>query len=127
MDLMNHQLINSIERVKCGLQRILDSVQENSLTLFDKGFYFLDLLYQWQTSSTQSHWLIPLRKGVKCDVLRELGLEKTEKGKHFQYITSLLNNTTYPANEVVSVYRHRQEIELGYREVKQYLLDKLMH
>ncbi|OOF58779.1 transposase [Rodentibacter myodis] len=75
-----------------------------------------------QTSSTQSHWLIPLRKEVKYDILRELGLEKIEKGKHFQCITSLLDNTTYPANEVVSVYRHRRKIELGYREVKQYLL-----
>lgn len=156
MDLTSHQVINS-ELAPYGTSEmqlakgLLETVQANSLTLFDKGFYSLDLLYQWQTATTQSHWLIPLRKGVKYEILQELGqgdkliklnttpqsrkqnpalpesfcvrlLEKTEKGKQFQCITSLVDNEKYPANEVLSLYRHRWEIELGYREIKQYLL-----
>lgn len=49
-------------------------------------------------------------------------MKKTEKGKHCQCITSIVDNAKYPANEVLSLYRHRWKIELGYREIKQGLL-----
>jgi hypothetical protein len=39
-------------------------------------------------------------------------------------LTSLVNPTAYPAREVVTLYRERWEIELGYDEVKTHLLER---
>ncbi|WAJ71887.1 transposase (plasmid) [Catenovulum adriaticum] len=50
-------------------------------------------------------------------------ITKTIKSKHYQVITSMLNPMKYPAAEIVERYTHRWEIELGYREMKQTLLN----
>jgi len=42
---------------------------------------------------------------------------RTERGQH-TLLTSLLDPTSYPAHEVVALYRERWEIELAYDEVK---------
>jgi hypothetical protein len=39
-------------------------------------------------------------------------------------LTSLLDHRRYPANEIVSLYHERWEIELGYNEVKRVMLDR---
>ncbi len=44
-------------------QQLINSTPDNSLTLFDKGFYSLGLLHKWNSTGTNRHWLIPLKKG----------------------------------------------------------------
>ncbi|GAA3535091.1 hypothetical protein GCM10022394_13340 [Zobellella aerophila] len=105
----------------------------------------------WQQGQ-QRHWLLPLRKGIQYEVVRSLGrqdklvrlttspqvrkkwpglpetlearlLSKTVKGKPVNILTSLTDAMSYPGREIVDLYVHRWEIELGYREMKQHLLD----
>lgn len=43
-------------------EKLIETTPDNSLTLFDKGFYSLGLLHKWQTTGSERHWLIPLKK-----------------------------------------------------------------
>jgi hypothetical protein len=43
-------------------EKLIDKTADNSLTLFDRGFYSLGLLHKWQTTGKERHWLIPLKK-----------------------------------------------------------------
>ncbi|WP_411571815.1 IS4 family transposase, partial [Pectobacterium cacticida] len=124
---------------------------DNSLTLFDKGFYSLGLLHDWQQKGTNTHWLLPLKKNVQYEEIKSLGrhdklirltttpqarkkrpelpltiearlLTKQIKGKEVRILTSMLDPMAYPAAEIVDLYGHRWEIEMGYREMKQHLL-----
>ena len=131
--------------------RLIASTPDYSLTLFDKGFYSLGLLHQWHRTGTERHWLLPLRKGTQYRVVRKRGhgdeqveltpspqarkkwpdlpetiparlLSKTIKGKRVQILTSMTDPRRYPAADIVDLYPHRWEIELGYREMKQHLM-----
>ncbi|SPY45269.1 Transposase DDE domain [Photobacterium damselae] len=44
------------------------------------------------------------------------------KGKDYQVLTSMIDPLRYPSKDIVALYEHRWEIELGYREQKQYML-----
>lgn len=132
--------------------KMTEKVPDNSITLFDKGFYSTGLLHHWQTSGERRHWLLPLKKQVRYDVVRRLGrgdelvllksspqarkqwpdlpveitarlLTRTTNGKERQVLTSLTDHNSYPGNSISELYRHRWEIELGYREVKQGMQD----
>lgn len=50
-------------------------------------------------------------------------VSKTIKGKAYQILTSMLDERRFPSEEIVELYRYRWEIELGYREMKQSLLN----
>ncbi|WP_443190429.1 transposase domain-containing protein [Pseudomonas indica] len=50
-------------------------------------------------------------------------LSKTVKGKVRQILTSMTDPLRFPSEEIVDLYSQRWEIELGYREMKQSLLD----
>lgn len=131
--------------------QLIDSTPDHSLTLFDKGFYSLGLLHCWQHSGTERHWLLPLKKGAQYRVIRKLSsgnalvelttspqarkqwpglpesiqarlLSKTRQGKTLHILTSMTDARRYPAADIVDLYSHRWEIELGYREMKQSLL-----
>lgn len=54
-------------------ENLIETTPDHSLTLFDKGFYSLGLLHQWQTTGEERHWLIPLKKNVQYDVIKTLG------------------------------------------------------
>jgi len=130
---------------------LIEKTPDHSLTLFDKGFYSLGLLHQWQRTGTERHWLLPLKKGTQYQIIRKLSsgnalvtlktspqarqkwphlpetiearlLSKTLKGKQVQILTSMVDFRRYPSSDIVDLYGHRWEIELGYREMKQYLL-----
>ena len=132
-------------------EQLIEQTPDNSLTLFDKGFYSLGLLHKWSTTGTSRHWLIPLKKGTQYEVIREFGkhnqlirlkttpqsrkrypdlpitiearlLTKTINGKQHQILTSMTDPMKYPSADIVDLYSHRWEIELGFREMKQYLL-----
>src|SRR5690606_21444996 len=124
---------------------------DHSLTLFDGGYYSLGLFHQCHQQGQDRHWLIPARQGLRYEVVRRLRdrdqrLRRTTsaqapqrfsdlpacvearlityqvKGKPRQVLTSLLDTRRYPCDDLVELYSHRWEIELGYREMKQSLL-----
>ncbi|AQS36625.1 transposase family protein [Shewanella psychrophila] len=132
-------------------EKLIDSTPDNSLTLFDRGFYSLGLLYQWQSTGNERHWLIPLKKNVQYEVLRSLGrndkivqlksnpharkrwpelpnelevrlISRKVNGKEYSVLTSMIDPMRYPVADIADLYVHRWEIELGYREQKQYML-----
>lgn len=157
MELTSHQLINSAfdgyqnSEIKLA-EELIQSTPDHSLTIFDKGFYSLNLLYQWQQSGEERHWLIPVRKGLQYEIIKSNGrldkqvklkisaqarkqnpdlptyiearlVTKSIKGKLHQVLTSMIEPLRFPSAEIVELYSHRWEIELGYREMKQTLLN----
>ena len=132
-------------------EKLIDSTPDHSLTLFDRGFYSLGLLHQWQTTGNERHWLIPLKKNVQFEVVRSLGrndkivqlksnpharkrwpklpyelevrlISRKINGKEYSVLTSMIDPMRYPVADIADLYVHRWEIELGYREQKQYML-----
>lgn len=133
-------------------EQLIDSTPDHSLTLFDKGYYSLGLLNRWSQTGTERHWLIPARKDLNYEVLHRTGkndcrvrlkttpqsrkkfdelpefiearlVSKTIKGKEYRILTSMVDELRFPSDEMVELYRYRWEIELGYREMKQSLLN----
>lgn len=131
--------------------RLINKTPDHSLTLFDKGFYSLGLLHQWVSTGVERHWLLPLRKNTQYHVIRRLGeghelvelttgfqarkkwpglpekitarlLTQSIDGKCRQVLTSMVDPLRYPSTDIASLYSQRWEIELGYREMKQYML-----
>ncbi|WP_294112794.1 transposase, partial [Pseudoalteromonas sp.] len=45
----------------------------------------------------------------------------------YRILTSMTDRLRYPGNEIVELYCHRWEIELGFREIKQTMLDSAYH
>jgi len=132
-------------------EQLIETTPDNSLTMFDKGFYSLGLLHQWQTTGTARHWLIPLKKNVQYEEIRKLGrndklvrlssnpharkrwpqlpetltvrlVSRKIKGKQYDVLTSMIDPMRFPSTDIADLYGHRWEIELGYREQKQYML-----
>ncbi len=54
-------------------EQLIETTPDNSLTLFDRGFYSLGLLNAWQRKGQNRHWLIPLKKGTQYEVVEKLG------------------------------------------------------
>ena len=133
-------------------EQLIDTTPDHSLTLFDKGYYSLGLLHRWHQTGNQRHWLIPARKDLNYEVVQKFGkhdcrirltttpqsrkkfddlpesiearlLTKTIKGKDYRILTSMADPIRFPGDEIVELYRYRWEIELGYREMKQSLLN----
>lgn len=150
--LLNGAAFDSVSKSEVDLTvPLINNAPSQSLTIFDRGFYALGLLHKWQTSGEEKHWLIPLRKGVQYTVLAKLGrgqelvelklspqaqkkwidapetiqarvITKTIKGKEVRLLTSMTDAMKYPGADIAELYSHRWEIELGYREMKQYML-----
>lgn len=132
-------------------EQLIETTPDNSLTMFDRGFYSLGLLHKWANTGVERHWLIPLKKNVQYEVVRKLGrqdklvkltsnprarklwpelpneltvrlVSRQIKGKQHDVLTSMTDPMKYPLAEIADLYSHRWEIELGYREQKQYML-----
>lgn len=132
-------------------EKLVETTPDNSLTLFDRGFYSLGLLHKWQTTGVERHWLIPLKKNLQYEVIRSLGrndkivqlnsnprarklwpslpksiearlVTRKINGKQYSVLTSMIDPMQYPSADIGDLYTHRWEIELGYREQKQYML-----
>ncbi len=98
------------------------------------------------------HWLLLLRKKTQYEVIRRLGradeivslkttsharkqwpglpteitarqLPRKVGGKERQMLSSLTDHNRYMGNAISELYQHRWEIELGYRETKQGMLN----
>ena len=156
MELTSHLLIGAaMDKYSTNemilAEQLIETTPDNSLTLFDRGFYSLGLLNAWQAKGQNRHWLIPLKKGAQYEVVEKLGkqdlrvriatspqaqkkwpglpthvearlLHKKVKGKECFILTSMLDTKQFMGDEIVDLYSQRWEIELGYREIKQQLL-----
>ncbi|XPF94167.1 IS4 family transposase [Colwellia sp. RE-S-Sl-9] len=157
MELTSHLLTQSafdsvdINEMKLA-GSLVETTPDHSLTLFDRGFYSLGLLYRWQSTGISRHWLIPLKKNVQYDIVRSLGrqdkivrltacpqarkkfpelpesiearlVSRKVNGKACEVLTSMTDAMKFPVADIVDLYGHRWEIELGFREMKQSLLD----
>ncbi len=150
--LLNSAAFDSVSVSEVDLTaQLVDQSPSHSLTVFDRGFYALGLLHRWQSSGEEKHWLIPLRKGAQYTTIAKLGkgqelvelklspqarkkwadapetlqarlITKTIKGKEVKLLTSMTDPMRYPGADIAELYSHRWEIELGYREMKQYML-----
>ncbi len=128
-------------------------VPDQSLVIVDRNFFAADVLIGFGKEGNEKHWLLRAKsnatyKRVKrygpgdelaeFTVTREMrrkdpSLPKTwcvrvityqRKGFRPQrLLTSMLDFERYPAQEIVSLYHERWEIELGYGELKTDLLD----
>ena len=153
MEVSSHLLLASeFDGRKVGemslAERLIPSIPDHSLTLFDKGYYSLGLLYHWQNKGNNTHWMLPARKDLQFKVkhqLREhdaiITLSPTPQarkkfpdlpdtidarlttyevdGKAYRMLSSMTEPLQYPYDEIVDVYTQRWEIELGFREMKQ--------
>ncbi|WP_340678765.1 transposase [Paraglaciecola sp.] len=77
MKLSSHLIINSeFDARHVGemtlAQRLINSVPDNSLTQFDRGYYSVGLLYEWQNSGQHTYWMLPARKYLQFEVIRQL-------------------------------------------------------
>lgn len=54
-------------------EQLISQTGDNTLTLFDKGYYSLGLLDAWSRRGTERHWMIPLKKGAQYEEIRRLG------------------------------------------------------
>ena len=156
MELTSH-LLNSASFDSTSVSEVnlttelIEHSPDQSLTIFDRGFYALGLLHRWQATGKDRHWLIPMRKGAQYRTIRKLGrgqelvelklspqakkkwhdapeilearlITKVVKGKEIRLLTSMTDPLRYPVKDIAELYSHRWEIELGYREMKQYML-----
>ena len=124
----------------------LTQVPNDSITLFDKGFWSADLLLSLSLAGSNRHWLIPERKGlVKEEVARysehdrlvQMKVSPQARKKNpawpeywqVREVTYPINNgtktvftslpfETYSAEAVAALYQERWEIELGFRDMK---------
>ena len=132
-------------------EQLIETTPDKSLTMFDRGFYSLGLLHKWANTGVERHWLIPLKKNTQYEVVRQLGrqdklvklssnprarklwpdlphdvivrlVSRKIQGKQYDVLTSMTDPMRYPLADIADLYSHRWEIELGYREQKQYML-----
>jgi IS4 transposase len=143
--------VSAISEVDLAAQ-LAEQTPEHTLTLMDKGFYALGLLHHWQSSGEEKHWLIPLKKEAQYQVIQRQGkgdeivelhvspqamrkwgsvpktltarlVSKEVNGKIVRVLTSMSDPLRYPKADIVDLYSHRWEIEHGFREMKQHLLN----
>lgn len=133
-------------------EELIEQVPEHSLTIFDKGYYSTGLLHRWNKAGKERHWMLPVKKDFQYEVVHRYSsrdaivaikttpqarkkfdelpeiiearlVSKVIKGKTYQVLTSMCDGLRFPGEDIVELYRYRWEIELGYREMKQTLLD----
>ena len=129
------------------------SIPESSLTVVDRGYLGAAVLLGIEAGSNR-HWLIRGKLSLRMDVVETLGpgdqivempvskearkkdetLPRTWMARCIRYqipgfreqilLTSLRDNSRFPAKEIVALYHERWELELGYDEIKTDLLDR---
>lgn len=129
-------------------KRLLTDIPDDSLTLFDRCYFSADLLLYWQQFGVNSHWLTPVKQGMRYEVIQrfsenDLLIEmpvspqarannpnlpdvwqarmicyQHPKGDIKGFITSLTDPETSPMETLLSIYWERWEIEQGFGELK---------
>jgi hypothetical protein len=130
---------------------LIERIPEQSVTVFDKGFFSAALLLGLSLSGDQRHYLIPAKASTKWKVLSggpedaivQMKVSRQARAKHPELpefwtaravrvvlpdgservlLTSLMNPRSFKAAEIASCYLRRWEIETSYRELKQTML-----
>jgi len=124
----------------------LQQIPNQSVTLFDKGFWSADLMLRLNGQGTNRHWLTPARKNlvseevvrygkndrlVRMKVSPQARKRNPDLPTHWEVrevsyeiqgklktIMTSLPAATYSANAVAMLYQERWEIELGFRDIK---------
>jgi hypothetical protein len=131
------------------------SVPDNALVLIDRGYLQANILVPLQQSGTNRNWLTRAKSTSKWTVLKPIGpgdalveiavsrearrkdptLPTTYQARAIRYqrkgyppstlLTSLIDATRYPAEELRVLYHERWELELGFGEIKTEMLQRL--
>lgn len=129
-------------------KRLLTDIPNDSLTLFDRCYFSADLLLNWQQFGVNSHWLTPVKKSMRYEIIERYAdndlliempvspqarkknptLPETwqarmicyqhPKGEIKGFVTSLVDPKMYPMEELLSIYWERWEIEQSFGELK---------
>lgn len=129
-------------------------VPDKSLTILDRGFVDYSLFASLLDQGVDRHLLVRVRDDLKPEVLKELtdgslsvrlkpwrGLRATKPdlraeitgrvisythpdGKPSRLFTTLVDDNTYPADELIALYHERWEIELAFDELKTHMLER---
>jgi hypothetical protein len=132
-----------------------NTVPDQSLVLLDRNYLQANVLVPLMTTGTRRHWLTRAKSNTKFATIRRLGrgdelveFEVSSEARrknpslptHFDarairyqrkgfkpqiLLTSLLDPTKYPADEIRALYHERWEIELGFGELKTDMLERL--
>lgn len=127
-------------------ETFVDQILDNSITLFDKGFWGADLLLSIADGGNNRHWLTPARKNLVMEEVERYGehdrrvrmkvspqarkrnpalpthwevreVSYQSQGRIRSLLTSL-SVEDYSAEAVAELYLERWEIELGFRDIK---------
>jgi len=130
---------------------LVERIPEQSVTVFDKGFFSAALLLGLSLKGDQRHFLIPAKAHTKWEVLSggpedpvvQMKVSPQARAKHPELpafwtarairvtlpdgsgrvlLTSLMDRRQFKAAEVAACYQRRWEIETSYRELKQTML-----
>ena len=129
-------------------KRLLTDIPEDSLTLFDRCYFSADLMLNWQQFGINAHWLTPVKKNMRYEVIERLSdndlliempvspqaraknptlpetwqarmiCYKQPKGEIKGFITSLIDPKHYSMESLLSIYWDRWEIEQSFGELK---------
>ena len=132
-----------------------DTVPDRSLVLLDRNYLQANVLVPLMTTGTERHWMTRAKSNTKFRSIRRLGrgdelveFEVSSEARkkdpslptHFDarairyqrkgfkpqlLLTSLVDSTNYPADEIRALYHERWEIELGFGELKTDMLERL--
>lgn len=131
---------------------LLASVPDDSLTVFDRGFFSAQLLSNLVHGGINRHFLIPAKTNTKWTIIegtdedalvemaissqarkadpnlpatwraRAVKVNDDQSGKQRHLLTSLTDRKTFKRADLVSCYQRRWRIETSYRELKQSMM-----
>jgi len=127
-------------------EEFIASIPNNSVTLFDKGFWGADILLSVANQGQQRHWLIPERKGLVYEEIEtysendrllqmKVSAQARKRNPHLpatwrvravsyrvngksKTVFTSLPHEHYSEAQVADLYHERWEIELGFRDIK---------
>jgi hypothetical protein len=135
-------------------QPLWERIPNSSVVLVDRNFFAAKIFLGIERIGSNRHWLIRTKVDTKWRILKRLGrddlvveldvspsakqadpsLPRTFTARAIGYtsprrkkawlLTSLLNAVSYPAKEIIALYRERWELELAYDELKTHMLDR---
>jgi hypothetical protein len=132
---------------------LMHAVPDQSLTIFDRAYFSAALLLDWQQAGRERHWLMRARAPLRYEIAHEFApgdylirmpvspqaqrqrpdlptywqarlIQCKVGGQQRQFLTSMCDAKRFPAPAVAAYYVQRWEIELGFREIKQGMLNK---
>lgn len=136
---------------KTFAMELVDSIDDDSLTVVDKGFLGAELLCGITAGGRNRHFLIPAKNNTKWTVIeggpddaivemqvspgarkkapelpktwraRAIAMIDGKGQKHF-LLTSLTDRVAFKAAELIACYARRWHIETSYRELKQTMM-----